>query len=186
MGGGGRNSRYGFVAREAVCVIRASNAESVPLMRGNNDLACLSLLSPLSLPLSLSLLLRVARQPAASLSLRHQTPLITHRRCHSARYEPDLFQTEDRQQVSLCDRARNRHTVRPAIPGAPSYFRSSLNQSTNSRIDLNWVFRIFDSPFRVEFWSFSNSLFSYGIFVEFFFKEARKNRFVPIVYNGSR
>lgn len=96
-GRGGRNSRYGFVARcGCVCVIRASNAESVPLMRGNNDLACLSLLSSLSLALSLCPPTGGLTLFASSNASNNAPPLSL-----SARYEPDLFQTEDRQQVSL-------------------------------------------------------------------------------------
>lgn len=69
--------------------MRASNAESVPLTRENNDLASLSLSSVPLLSSRTLPILSVLR------TLRHQTPLITHCRCRSARYKPDPFRSRE-------------------------------------------------------------------------------------------
>lgn len=92
-GGGGWSSSCMAVVRVCLCVIPASYAESVPLMRGNNDLACLSPLFSAGLTLFAS---SNASNNALSLSLG------------SIRARP--VSREDRQQVSLCDRIRNRHS----------------------------------------------------------------------------
>lgn len=97
-----RGLSYGCYVCTALCVIRASNAESVPLMRGNNDLACLSLLSSLCRARRAGLTLfassNASNNALSSLSLG------------SIRARP--VSTENRQQVSLCDRIRNRHSTR--------------------------------------------------------------------------